>query len=212
MTPSPTLRVADHALLRHRLAELRDRATPTERFRRLLAEIGALLVADTTRDLAEALRPVETPLAAIEAPSLAAPEPCLVAVLRAGLGLLEGARWLLPDAPVGMVGLARDEHTLRPAEYVVRLPHDLASRGAILLDPMLATGGSAVAAVERVKAAGASWIRFVCVVAAPEGARRMAKAHPDVPVLTAALDEKLNERGFIVPGLGDAGDRCFGTE
>lgn len=209
---STTLRVADHALLRHKLAQLRDAATPSAAFRRILAEIGALLTAELARDLPETTRRVDTPLAAVDHPVLAGPEPVLVAVLRAGLGLLEGARWVMPDAPVGHVGLFRDEQTLKPHEYLVRLPHDVGARGAIMLDPMLATGGSAAAAVSRLKAAGAAWVRMACVVAAPEGARRMAEAHPDVPILTAALDERLDERGFILPGLGDAGDRCFGTD
>jgi uracil phosphoribosyltransferase len=207
-----TLRVLDHALLRHRLAALRDAATPSATFRRLLAEIGAILAVEATREMAEAMVRVTTPLAPMDHRVLAAPEPCLVPVLRAGLGLLDGARLVLPDAPVGHIGLVRDEATLRPSEYVLRLPPDLPRRGALLLDPMLATGGSAAAALARLKAAGAPWIRLLCVVAAPEGAARLAAAHPDVPVFAAALDERLDARGFIVPGLGDAGDRCFGTE
>jgi uracil phosphoribosyltransferase len=143
---------------------------------------------------------------------LAAPEPVLVAVLRAGLGLLDGAMQVLPEAPVGHVGLVRDEHTLKPTQYLLRMPPEVTVRGAILYDPMLATGGSAVAAVQRVKEAGAPHLRFVCALAAPEGVAKLRAAHPDVPIITAALDERLNERGFIVPGLGDAGDRCFGTE
>jgi uracil phosphoribosyltransferase len=136
----------------------------------------------------------------------------LVAVLRAGLGLMEGGMQVLPEAPVGHVGLVRDEHTLQPAQYMLRLPAELPSRGALMFDPMLATGGSAVAAIARVKEAGAPFLRFVCVVAAPEGVARLRAAHPDVVIIAAALDERLDERGFIVPGLGDAGDRCFGTE
>ncbi len=207
-----TLRVLDHALLRHKLAPLRDAATPSPAFRRRLAEVGAMLAVEATRQLPETTARIATPLAAMAHRVLAAPEPCLVPVLRAGLGLLEGARLILPDAPVGHIGLVRDEATLRPSEYVLRLPPDLKRRGALLLDPMLATGGSAAAAVARLKAAGAPWIRLLCVVAAPEGAARLAAEHPDVPVLAAALDERLDHRGYIVPGLGDAGDRCFGTE
>ncbi len=208
-----TLTVPDHALLAHKLTALRRRETPSAAFRRLLAEIGAILTAEALRDLPAARLAIETPLGPMAgAPALAGPEPCLVAVLRAGLGLLEGAQRILPEAPVGHLGLVRDENTLRASEYVARLPPDLAGRGALLLDPMLATGGTAVSAVDRLKAAGASSIRFACVVAAPEGAARLAAAHPDVKVLAAALDERLNERGYIVPGLGDAGDRCFGTE
>jgi uracil phosphoribosyltransferase len=207
-----TLRVADHALLRHKLATLRAATTPSADFRRLLSEIGALLTVEATRDLPEALAPVTTPLETFQAPMLASPAPVLVAVLRAGLGLLEGARQVLPEAPVGHVGLYRDERTLQPHEYLLRLPHDIGTRGALLLDPMLATGGSAIAAIARLKQAGTPWIRLLCVVAAPEGAAALAAAHPDVPVLTAALDRALNGNGFILPGLGDAGDRCFGTE
>ncbi|MCW8086350.1 uracil phosphoribosyltransferase [Sabulicella glaciei] len=206
------LRIPDNALLRHKLARLRDRRTDSAGFRRLLAEIGAMLTMEAMADLPEREEAVETPVTATRARMLAAPEPCLVAVLRAGLGLLEGARGILPEAPVGHLGLVRDEHTLVASEYVVRLPRDLAARGALVLDPMLATGGSAVQAVARVKQAGATTIRFACVVAAPEGLHALCAAHPDVPVIAAALDEKLNERGYIVPGLGDAGDRCFGTE
>ncbi|MGG5812278.1 uracil phosphoribosyltransferase [Falsiroseomonas sp. CW058] len=206
------LHVVDHALLSHRLAELRDAATPSPRFRRLLAEIGAILAMEATRDLPTAVAEVTTPLTAMRHRRLAGPEPVLVAVLRAGLGLMEGGLQVLPEAPVGHVGLVRDEHTLEPSQYMLRMPPEVRVRGAILFDPMLATGGSAAAAVARVKEAGAPHLRFVCVVAAPEGVARLREAHPDVPVYAAALDERLDHRGFIVPGLGDAGDRCFGTE
>lgn len=206
------MRVPDNSLLRHKLSRLRDRRTDSAAFRRLLTEIGAMLTAESLADLPETTEALHTPVQAMQAPVLAGPEPCLVAVLRAGLGLLEGARLILPEAPVGHLGLVRDEHTLVASEYVVRLPRDLAARGALILDPMLATGGSAVQAVARVKQAGATAVRFACVVAAPEGVAALAAAHPDVPILAAALDERLNERGYIVPGLGDAGDRCFGTE
>jgi len=208
MTPS----VLDHALCRHLLAELRDRHTPPEAFRQLLGRIGALLTMEAVRRLPEAVRRIETPLEAMDHPVLATPVPALVPILRAGLGLLEGAMGVLPEAPIGHIGLVRDEATLTPAEYLRRLPHDLPERGALLLDPMLATGGSACAAVRVLKQAGAARIALLVVVAAPDGARRMAAEHPDVPVLAAALDRGLNERGYILPGLGDAGDRCFGTE
>ncbi|MFN3449766.1 MAG: uracil phosphoribosyltransferase [Roseococcus sp.] len=207
-----TFRVPRHALLRAKLTLIRRRETDSATFRRVLAEIGAILTAEALRDLPEASARIETPLGPMEAPILSAPEPCLVAVLRAGLGLLEGARLVLPDAPVGHLGLVRDEHTLKASEYVVRLPRDLSRRGALVLDPMLATGGSAIQAIARVKQAGAAAVRFACVVAAPEGVQALQAAHPDVPILSAALDERLNEQGYIVPGLGDAGDRCFGTE
>lgn len=204
--------IADHALLSHRMAELRDVATPSPRFRRLLAEIGAMLTIEATRSLPTATKRITTPLTEMDHRVLAGPEPVLVAVLRAGLGLLEGAMQVLPEAPVGHVGLVRDEHTLKPSQYLLRMPPEVTVRGAILYDPMLATGGSAIAAVQRVKEAGAPHLRFVCALAAPEGVAKLRAAHPDVPIITAALDERLNERGFIVPGLGDAGDRCFGTE
>jgi uracil phosphoribosyltransferase len=207
-----TLRVPRHALLRDKLTRLRRADTPSALFRRLLAEIGAILAAEALRDLPESTLSITTPMGPMQAPVLAGPEPCLVPVLRAGLGLLEGARWLLPEAPVAHIGLVRDETTLEPSQYLLRLPPGLASRGALLLDPMLATGGSACAAIGTLKAAGASVIRFICVVAAPEGVARLAAEHPDVTVLAAALDEGLDGRGFIVPGLGDAGDRCFGTD
>jgi uracil phosphoribosyltransferase len=206
------LHVADHVLLSHRLAELRDVATPSPRFRRLLAEIGAILTIEATRDLPAIVARVTTPLTTMDHRRLAGPEPVLVAVLRAGLGLLDGAMQVLPEAPVGHVGLVRDENTLKPSQYLLRMPPEVRTRGAILFDPMLATGGSAVAAASRVKEAGAPHLRFVCVVAAPEGVATLRAAHPDMPIHAAALDERLNERGFIVPGLGDAGDRCFGTE
>lgn len=206
------LHVVDHALLAHRLAELRDVATPSARFRRLLAEIGAILTLEATRELPSRSARVTTPLTEMDHQVLASAEPVLVAVLRAGLGLMEGGMQVLPEAPVGHVGLVRDEHTLKPSQYMLRMPPEVKSRGAILFDPMLATGGSAVAAVQRVKEAGAPSLRFICVVAAPEGVAKLSAAHPDVPIYTAALDEKLDHRGFIFPGLGDAGDRCFGTE
>lgn len=204
--------IADHALLSHRMAELRDAATPSPRFRRLLAEIGAMLTIEATRNLPTMTKRITTPMTTMDHRMLATPEPVLVAVLRAGLGLLDGAMQVLPEAPVGHVGLVRDEHTLKPTQYLLRMPPEVTVRGAILYDPMLATGGSAIAAVQRVKEAGAPHLRFVCALAAPEGVAKLRAAHPEVPIITAALDERLNERGFIVPGLGDAGDRCFGTE
>ncbi len=204
--------VPRHALLRAKVTRIRRRDTDSATFRRVLAEIGAILASEALRDLPETMATIETPVSRMDAPILAQMEPCLVAILRAGLGLLDGARLVLPDAPVGHLGLVRDENTLLPSEYVVRLPKDLARRGALVLDPMLATGGSAVQAIHRVKQAGAKVIRFACVVAAPEGVAALQKAHPDVAILAGALDERLNEHGYIVPGLGDAGDRCFGTD
>lgn len=207
-----SLTLCDHALLRHRLAMLRDRTTGSGAFRGILAEIGMILAVEALRDLPEAERDVATPLETMAHPVLAGPPPALVAVLRAGLGLLEGARRVLPEAPIGHIGLARDEATLQPQGYLTRLPPGLAGRGVLLLDPMVATGGSAAAAIAQLKEAGAARIRLLCVVAAPEGVARLAAAHPDVPILAAALDRQLDARGYILPGLGDAGDRCFGTE
>lgn len=206
------LTVPRHALLAHRMAALRDAATPPETFRRLLSEIGTILTVAATADLPSGIRDVATPMETVTHPVLAGPEPALVPILRAGLGLLEGARRVLPDAPVGHIGLVRDEHTLQPAEYLRRLPPDAAVRGVLLLDPMLATGGSAIAACTLLKSAGITTIRMVVVVAAPEGVAAMQAAHPDVPIWAGALDRGLNAQGFILPGLGDAGDRCFGTE
>lgn len=206
------LHIADHPLLRHKLTALRRRETDSAHFRRLLSELGVILTLAALRDLAETTTTIETPMQPMDAPILAAPEPCLVAILRAGLGLLEGARLVLPDTPVGHVGLVRDEATLTASRYMLRLPPELARRGALLLDPMLATGGSAINAVAALKEAGARDIRFACVVAAPEGVARFIAAHPDVPLHAAALDARLDPRGYILPGLGDAGDRCFGTE
>jgi uracil phosphoribosyltransferase len=204
--------VCNHALLRHRMASLRDRTTPSNAFHEILAEIGAILATEALRALPETTREVMTPLETIEHPVLAFPPPALVAVLRAGLGLLEGARRVLPEAPIGHIGLVRNETTLLPSGYLQRLPPGLETRGALLLDPMLATGGSAVAAIDQLKAAGCTRIHFLCVVAAPEGVARLIAAHPGVPILAAALDRELDARGYILPGLGDAGDRCFGTE
>lgn len=204
--------VCDHALLRHRMASLRDRTTPSNTFHAILAEIGAILTTEALRTMPETTRPVTTPLETVAHPVLAAPPPALVAVLRAGLGLLEGARRVLPESPIGHIGLVRDETTLQPSGYLQRLPPGLATRGALLLDPMLATGGSAIVAVDQLKAVGCARIHFLCVVAAPEGVARLIAAHPDVPILSAALDRELDARGYILPGLGDAGDRCFGTE
>ena len=211
-TSRANFHVPRHALLRTKLTRIRRRETDSATFRRVLAEIGAILASESLRDLPESMATIDTPVTRMEAPILTQPEPCLVAILRAGLGLLDGARMVLPDAPVGHLGLVRDENTLVASEYVVRLPKDLARRGALVLDPMLATGGSAIQAIHRVKQAGAKVVRFACVVAAPEGVAALQAAHPDVAILAGALDERLNEHGYIVPGLGDAGDRCFGTE
>jgi uracil phosphoribosyltransferase len=190
---------------------MRDRATPGPAFRARLRALGALLLAEATRAMPTEPHAVETPLAPMHAPRLARPLPALVSVLRAGDGLLAGMLDLLPDAPVGQIGLWRDHATLRPVEYLVKLPPDIAARHVFVADPMLATAGTAIAAVSRVKEAGARAISMLCALAAPEGTAALATVHPDVALYIGALDERLDSRGYIVPGLGDAGDRLFGT-
>ena len=204
--------VVDHPLVQHKLSLMRDRHTSTAVFRQLLREISLLLGYEVLRDLPLTRQTIETPLMEIEAPVLAGKKLVLVSILRAGNGMLDGLLELAPSARVGFVGLYRDPATLQAVEYYCKLPADLGERPVVLVDPMLATANSAVAAVDKVKAAGARDIRFVCLLAAPEGFARMAEAHPDVRVFTAALDARLNDHGYIVPGLGDAGDRLFGTK
>ncbi len=206
------LTVVDHPLVAHKLTEMRDRGTPTQAFRRLLREIGLLLTYEITRTLPMSTRRVETPLREMDAPVLTGRDPALVSILRAGNGLLDGVLDIIPSARVGFVGLYRDEETLEPVRYYFKVPENLDDRLVIAVDPMLATGNSAAAAVDLLKEAGASDIRFLCLLAAPEGVGRMKDAHPDVPIVTAALDEHLDGNGYIVPGLGDAGDRMFGTK
>ncbi|MDE0304551.1 MAG: uracil phosphoribosyltransferase [Albidovulum sp.] len=206
------LRIVDHPLVQHKLTLMRKKDTPTAVFRQLLREISMLLAYEITRELPTKLRKIDTPLTEMEAPSLSGKKLALVSILRAGNGLLDGVLELVPVARVGFVGLYRDEATLQPVEYYFKVPTDLADRLVITLDPMLATGNSSVAAISRLKEAGASNIRFMCLLAAPEGVERMRSAHPDVPIVTASLDDKLNDVGFILPGLGDAGDRMFGTK
>ena len=206
------LTVVSHPLVQHKLSIMRDRETPTAVFRQLLREISQLLAYEVTRELPMETRRVETPLQAMDAPTLAGRKLALVSILRAGNGLLDGILELVPSARVGFVGLYRDEETLQPVEYYFKVPDHLDERLVIAVDPMLATGNSSAAAIDRLKAAGARDIRFLCLLAAPEGVDRMKAAHPDVPIVTAAVDERLNELGYIVPGLGDAGDRMFGTK
>ncbi|MEL7025917.1 MAG: uracil phosphoribosyltransferase [Pseudomonadota bacterium] len=212
MSADPHLTIVDHPLVQHKLTLMRDKSTPTAVFGQLLREISMLLAYEVTRGLPMAQRTVETPLIEMEAPILAGPKLALVSILRAGNGLLDGMRDLIPSARVGFVGLYRDEETLAPVQYYCKLPDALEKRLTITVDPMLATGNSSVAAIDLIKEAGAKDIRFLCLLAAPEGVARMKEAHPDVPIVTAALDEKLNDQGYIVPGLGDAGDRMFGTK
>jgi uracil phosphoribosyltransferase len=191
---------------------MREIGTSTAVFRQLLREISQLLAYEVTRDLAMTTRQIETPMQEMDAPILDGRKLALVSILRAGNGLLDGMLDLIPSARVGFVGLYRDEETLEPVQYYFKVPDRLEERLVIAVDPMLATGNSSVAAIDLLKKAGATRIQFMCLLAAPEGIARMKEAHPDVPIVTAAIDEKLNENGYIVPGLGDAGDRMFGTK
>ena len=203
--------VVDHPLVQHKLSIMRDKNTPTAQFRQLLREISQFLAYEATRDLVLGTCEIETPLVSMHAPILDGKKPALISILRAGNGLLDGVLDLVPAARVGFVGLYRDEETLKPVQYYCKLPQNMDQRFTIVVDPMLATGNSSVAAIDLVKEHGAKDILFLCLLAAPEGIDRMRAAHPDVPIVTAAIDEKLNELGYIVPGLGDAGDRMFGT-
>ena len=207
----PTLSIVDHPLVRHKITLLRDRATPTKQFKEWVDEIAMLMAYEATRDLALEPVPVDTPLETTSGWSVRGKKLTLVPILRAGLGMVEGILRLMPSARVGHIGLYRDHETLEPVDYYFKVPGDVSERDFLLLDPMLATGGSAAAAVSSLKRAGATRIRFLCLVAAPEGVERLAREHPDVPILTAALDRELNAHGYILPGLGDAGDRLFGT-
>ena len=206
------LTVVRHPLVQHKLTLMREKSTPTPLFRQLLREISMLLAYEVTRNLAMTTARIETPLQTMEAPIIAGRKLALVSILRAGNGLLDGILELVPSARVGFIGLYRDPETLQPVQYYCKLPSELDERLVIVVDPMLATGNSSAAAVDLLKQAGARNIRFLCLLAAPEGVKRMAEAHPDVPIVTAALDEYLNDHGYIVPGLGDAGDRMFGTK
>ncbi|MFY0635563.1 MAG: uracil phosphoribosyltransferase [Vannielia sp.] len=206
------LTVVDHPLVQHKLSLMREKETPTAVFRQLLREISQLLAYEVTRELPMTTKRIETPLQPMDAPVLDGKKLALISILRAGNGLLDGVLELIPSARVGFVGLYRDEKTLQPVEYYFKVPAELGDRMVIAVDPMLATGNSSAAAITKLKEAGAVNIRFLCLLAAPEGVARMQEAHPDVPIVTAALDARLNELGYIVPGLGDAGDRMFGTK
>jgi uracil phosphoribosyltransferase len=205
------LTIIDHPLVQHKLTLMRRKETPTSSFRQLLWEISMLLAYEVTRDLPLQEVSVETPVCRTKSPQLLGKKLALVSIMRAGNGLLDGILELIPAARVGFVGLYRDEETLEPVEYYCKVPDQLENRLVIAVDPMLATGNSSVAAITRLKEAGAKDIRLLCLLAAPEGVFCMKEAHPDVQVFTASLDERLNENGYIVPGLGDAGDRMFGT-
>ena len=201
-----------HPLVQHKLTLMRDKNTSTAVFRQLLREISQLLAYEVTRGLPLTTRRIETPVEAMDAPVLDGKKLALVLILRAGNGLLDGVLELIPSARVGFVGLYRDEETLMPVQYYFKVPTEMSERLVIAVDPMLATGNSSVAAIDLLKKSGAKNIRFLCLLASPEGIARMKEAHPDVPIVTAAVDSHLNENGYIVPGLGDAGDRMFGTK
>ena len=206
------LTVVKHPLVQHKLSLMRDKDTPSSLFRQLLREISQLLAYEITSELPMTTKKVETPLVEMDAPVLEGRKLALISILRAGNGLLDGVLELIPEARVGFVGLYRDEETLKPVQYYYKVPANLDERVVIAVDPMLATGNSSVAAIDLLKASGAKNIRFLCLLAAPEGVARMKEAHPDVPIVTASLDERLNDIGYILPGLGDAGDRMYGTK
>ena len=204
--------VVDHPLVQHKLTLMREVGRSTKGFRQLLNEIGMLLCYEVTRDLATEMIEIETPLTKMQSPILAGKKLVLAPILRAGVGFLDGMLELVPSARVAHIGLYRDPATLVAVEYYFKAPHDLHDRLVVVTDPMLATANSAVAAVERLKERGAKDIRFVCLLAAPEGIAKLRGEHPDVSIWTASIDEKLNDHGYIVPGLGDAGDRMYGTK
>ncbi|WP_299664007.1 uracil phosphoribosyltransferase [uncultured Ruegeria sp.] len=209
---SDHLTVVDHPLVQHKLTLMRDKGTSTAVFRQLLREITLLLAYEVTREMQLTTRHIETPMEEMDAPILAGKKLALVSILRAGNGMLDGVLELIPSARVGFVGLYRDEETLKPVQYYFKAPEGLKDRLVIAVDPMLATGNSSAAAIDLLKEQGATDIRFLCLLAAPEGVARMKEAHPDVKIVTAALDRELNSKGYIMPGLGDAGDRMFGTK
>ncbi len=206
------LTIIDHPLVQHKLTLMRRKETPSSTFRQLLWETSMLLAYGITMDLPVVDVNIETPLCRTRSPILDGKKLALISILRAGNGLLDGILEVIPAARVGFVGMYRDEETLEPIEYYCKVPAELENRQVIAVDPMLATGNSSVAAIDRLKKEGAKDLRLLCLLAAPEGVARMKEAHPEVPIFTASLDEKLDERGYIVPGLGDAGDRMFGTQ
>ena len=209
---SPEVHHLTHPLIQHKLTLMRQKDRSTNSFRRLLGEISMLMAYEVTREMPTQLIDIETPLESMRAPVIDGKKTVFVSIMRAGAGLLEGMLHVVPGARIGHVGLYRDPKTLVAVEYYFKMPHDMQDRDAIVLDPMLATGNSAVAAVDRLKETRPKSIRFVCLLAAPEGLKRFGDAHPDVPLYTAAIDRELNDHGYILPGLGDAGDRLFGTK
>ena len=206
------LHVMDHPLVAHKMTILRNKHTSVKDFRELVSEIGMLITYEATRDLALTTKTIETPLCKTEQPTLAGKKIAVCPILRAGLGLVDGVLRMVPSARVAHIGMYRDEETLQPHEYYCKLPPDIDERLIVVVDPMLATGGSAIDAITQIKSYGGKHIKFLCLIAAPEGIDALTKAHPDVEIYCANVDECLNENGYIVPGLGDAGDRIFGTK
>ncbi|MBS4206797.1 uracil phosphoribosyltransferase [Bacillus sp. FJAT-50079] len=204
--------VFDHPLIQHKITYIRDKNTGTKEFRELVDEVAALMMFEITREMPLQEIEVETPVSTAKSKVLAGKKLGIIPILRAGIGMVDGILNLIPAAKVGHIGLYRDPETLQPVEYYTKLPPGVEERELIVVDPMLATGGSAVAAIDALKKRGATHIKFMCLIAAPEGVEAMKEAHPDVDIYIAGLDEKLNEHGYIVPGLGDAGDRLFGTK
>lgn len=202
----------NHPLIQHKLTYIRDKNTGSKYFRELVEEVAMLLAYEVTRDIATENIEIETPICKTESKIISGKKLAIVPILRAGLGMVDGIRKLIPAAKVGHIGLYRNEETLMPVEYFCKLPLDISEREIIVVDPMLATGGSAIDAIELLKKKGAKNIKFVCLISAPEGLEKLVEAHPDVDVYTGSIDEKLNEHGYIVPGLGDAGDRLYGTK
>ena len=206
------IHIMTHPLIQHKVSLIRDKNTKVKEFREMVSEIAMLMCYDATRDFKTVEVEIETPVATAKAPVLAGKDIAIVPILRAGMGMVDGILTLIPNAKVGHIGLYRDPETLKPVEYYCKLPADCAEREVFVVDPMLATGGSSVAAIRMLKEKGCKKIHFLCIIAAPEGVKAMQEAHPDVDVYIGALDEHLNEHGYIVPGLGDAGDRIFGTK
>ncbi|HAX73917.1 MAG TPA: uracil phosphoribosyltransferase [Firmicutes bacterium] len=204
--------ILNHPLILHKLTQIRQKETPTTQFRQMINEIGGLMVYEITRDLAVEEIEIETPVTKTKAQVISGKKMVVVPILRAGLGMVDGILQMIPSARIGHIGIYRDEETLQPVEYFAKFPDGLDKRDIFVVDPMLATGGSAIAAINAIKDRGAKNIKLVCLVGAPEGVKAVNEAHPDVTIYLAALDEKLNEKGYIVPGLGDCGDRIFGTK
>lgn len=207
----PNVTVVDHPLIQHKLTIMRDKETSIASFRRLLREIAHLMCYEVTRDLELEMIPIETPMAEMQSPAIKGKKLVFASILRAGNGLLDGMLDLVPAARVAHIGIYRDHETLQPVEYYFKAPSNLEDRLIIVVDPMLATANSSIAAIEQLKKRGANNLRFLCLLAAPEGIEKFSTAHPDVPIYTASIDSHLNEQGYIVPGLGDAGDRMYGT-